>query len=466
MRNLNPKNLINSPKKLLPPRDVFSSKFGILAAAAGSAIGLGNVWKFPYITGVYGGGAFFLVYLFFILLIGIPVMLSEFTIGRTAKRNAYGAFKRLAPRSPWYMVGLMGVVSAFVILSFYSAVAGWTLEYIFHSVFNDLSGKSPEQLELVFDQFTSSVYRPIFWQLLFMVVTATIVMAGIKKGIEKYAKILMPLLLVLIIVLDIRAITLPGAMKGLSFLFNPDFSKLTSEGILSALGHAFFSLSLGMGTLITYGSYINDDDHLGNTALEVSIADTIIAVLAGIAIFPAVFAFGIEPSSGPGLIFITLPNIFQQIPGGQIFSIIFFILLAIAALTSSISVMEVVVAYFSEELNLKRKNATILAAISISFVGVLCSLSLRFPDLKLFNLNIFDFLDFTASNILLPLGGLFIAVFTGWVYGKKRMKMRVTNEDRIKAPYFSFYIFFIKFLAPIGITIVFLHGLGILDFIF
>ncbi len=392
-------------------------------------------------------------------------MLSEFTIGRSARRNAFGSFKRLAPGSPWYLIGLMGVVSAFTILSFYSAVAGWTLEYIFHAINDNFADKTPGQLENLFNTFTHGIFRPIIWQFIFMVLTAWIVMAGIKDGIERYAKILMPLLLVLIIILDIRAVTLPGASKGLAFLFKPDFSKLTTEGILSALGHAFFSLSLGMGTLITYGSYINKKDNLANTAVEVSAADTIIAVLAGIAIFPAVFAFGIEPSSGPGLIFITLPNIFEQMAGGYVFSILFFMLLGIAALTSAISVLEVVVAYFSEELNMKRRQATIVASLLIFSLGVLCSLSIsKFTDITLFGLNIFDFLDFASANILLPLGGLFIATFMGWVYGRKRVWKRITNEGELKAKYFPFYFFLIRFVAPLAITIVFLQGLGLLPF--
>jgi len=320
-------------------RDNFGSKIGVIAAATGSAIGLGNIWKFPYITGVYGGGAFLFVYLGFILAIGLPIMLSEFVIGRKSGRNAFGAFKTLAPKTPWKYVGLMGVAAAFMILAFYGVIAGWSVEYVLKAFTNDFQSKSPQELQSMFTTFQESTFKPVFFQLTFMLATGAIVMIGIKKGIEKYAKILMPILLVIIIILDIKALTLDGAEQGMRFLFYPDFSKLTAEGVLSALGHAFFTLSLGMGTIITYGSYIKKDNNLINTAIQVTVADTVIALLAGIAIFPAVFAFGIEEASGPGLVFITLPNVFELMPGGNFFAILFFVLLTIAALTSSISTL-------------------------------------------------------------------------------------------------------------------------------
>src|SRR6056297_1517124 len=433
-------------------RDSFGTKFGVIAAAAGSAVGLGNIWRFPYVAGENGGGAFILIYLLFIIAIGIPVMLSEFTIGRRAKRNAFGSFKRLAPNTYWYLIGLLGVVAAFVILSFYSTVAGWTLEYIYLSFSNAFAEKSPDQLTTMFETFKAGTFRPILWQLIFMVLTAWIVIAGVKKGIEKYAKILMPILLLLIIVLDIRAITLPGSSEGLNFLFRPDFSKLDTNSILEALGQAFFSLSIGMGTLITYGSYINKKQHLTSTAVNVSIADTLIAILAGVAIFPAVFAFGIEPNAGPDLIFRTLPNIFQQMPGGYFFSLIFFILLGVAALTSSISVLEVVVAYFVEELGILRKRATIVAAASITVLGVLSTMSWgAMGDVRIFDFNVFEFLDFTASSVFLPIGGVFIVVFLGWYLGKNHIKDEVTSDGLYKAKLINLFVFIIKFLAPIAI---------------
>lgn len=446
-----------------PNRDVFASKLGVVAAAAGSAVGLGNIWKFPYITGVYGGAAFLFVYLGFILAIGLPVMLSEFIIGRRSRSNAFGSFKKLAPGTSWKMVGLLGVGAAFMILAFYGVVAGWSMEYIIKAVSNGFASKSPEQLGNVFVEFIESPVKPLVLQVVFMVLTGAIVIIGVKDGIEKYAKILMPILVLLIIVLDVRAVTLKGAGEGLRFLFHPDFSKLTGEGVLSALGHAFFSLSLGMGTLITYGSYINNRNNLVKTAIQVTAADTIIALLAGIAIFPAVFAFGIEPSSGPGLVFITLPNVFLQMPGGGLFSILFFLLLTVAALTSSISILEVVVAYFLEELNMKRKSATLLATILITIVGVMCSLSMGVgKEYKLFGLNFFDLLDWISANMLLPLGGLFISLFIGWYLGRKVVRDEVDKGGSMSDVFMPIFMFLVKIVAPVAIAVVFLSGLGLI----
>jgi NSS family neurotransmitter:Na+ symporter len=448
-----------------PGRDVFSSKIGVIAAAAGSAVGLGNIWKFPYITGVYGGAAFLFVYLGFILAIGLPVMLSEFIIGRNSRRNPFGAFKRIAPGTSWKLVGFLGVGAAFMILSFYGVVAGWSIDYVFKALTDAFAAKSPDELNGMFSSFIESPLKPVGFQLFFMLSTAAIVIIGIADGIEKYAKILMPLLIVIIIVLDIRAVSLKGAMEGLEFLFYPDFSKLTGEGVLSALGHAFFSLSLGMGTLITYGSYIDNRNNLVSTAIQVTAADTIIALLAGIAIFPAVFAFGIEPSSGPGLVFITLPNVFQQMPGGFIFSILFFLLLTVAALTSSISILEVVVAYFSEELKMKRKAATILATSLIAILGLICSLSMGIlKPFTLFGLNVFDLVDWISANMLLPLGGLFISLFIGWYFKSKKVVAEVSKGGSISSGFLAVFMFLVKFIAPLAIAIVFLHGLGLLSF--
>lgn len=446
-------------------RDSFGSKIGVIAATAGSAIGLGNIWRFPYVTGENGGGAFLFVYLVFILAIGIPVMLSEFVIGRSAQLNPYGAFKKLAPGRPWFLIGIMGVGAAFMILAFYASVAGWTLEYIFQSVKNGFTGKSPDELSTMFDEFRQDSLRPVIWFLVFMGLTAWIVISGVRKGIEKYTKILMPILLVILVVLCIRAVTLPGAGAGLSFLFKPDFSKINAETILKALGQAFFSLSIGMGTLITYGSYINKNHNLATTAVSVSFADTLIAILAGIAIFPAVFAFGIDPGAEEGLVFITLPTIFQQMPGGYYFSLLFFVLLAVAALTSTISVLEVVVAYFVEELKMTRKKATIFATLSISVLGIVAAGSWGwFENFTLFGSNIFGLLNFTSANILLPLGGFFIVSFIGWYFGKGKTRREAGNKGALKARYLPAYMFIVKFIAPIAIALVFLNGLGIVKF--
>ncbi len=452
-----------------PARENFTSRFGVIAAAAGSAIGLGNIWRFPYVAGENGGGAFLLVYLIFIGAIGIPVMMSEFVIGRRAQLNPVGAFKKLAPGRPWYFVGLMGVAAAFMILAFYASVAGWTLEYIYQSLIKGFDGKNTQELGAMFDSFRSGSFRPLVWFLIFMVLTALIVSYGIKNGIEKYVKILMPVLLVLLIALCIRAITLPGSAEGLTFLFKPDFSIFSSFSksaniILQALGQAFFSLSIGMGTLITYGSYIQRKENLGNTAVTVALADTFIAILAGIAIFPAVFAFGINAGEGEDLVFKTLPNIFQQMTGGYFFSLFFFVLLGVAALTSTISVLEVVVAYFVEQLKMKRKHATIIATFSISILGFFTSTSWGWSkNIRVFDQNPFGLLDYTAANILLPLGGLLIVAFVGWFLGREKTADELRSGNRYPVAYLTLFLFLVRFVAPIAIALIFLNGLGILN---
>lgn len=451
-----------SEKGITPSRGSFASRFGIIAAAAGSAIGLGNIWRFPYLTGQNGGAAFLLVYLLFIIGIGIPVMLSEFVLGRATQRNPVGAFKMLEPGKPWFLVGFMGVLAAFVILAFYGAVAGWTMEYLANSVTNAFSGKTTEEIATMFDTFLAHGYRPVFWQLFFMFLTALIVWAGVEKGIEKYAKVLTPMLLVIVLLLDFKALTLEGGTPGLQFLFSPDFSKLSSNSILEALGQAFFSLSIGMGTLITYGSYIRKSENLPKSAVIVSFSDTLVAVLAGVAIFPAVFAFGIAPGSGPELVFKTLPMIFQQMTGGMVFAALFFILLLVAALTSSISILEVVVVYAMEELRWGRKKATLIATLVVSFFGVICALSWsKTASWIIFDKNVFDLFDFAASNILLPLGGLFIVIYLGWFYGKGRVWREISNRGTLSARFLHVYMFVVKYVAPVAIAAVFLHGFGV-----
>ncbi len=444
-------------------RDSFSSKFGVIAAAAGSAIGLGNIWKFPYIAGENGGGVFLIVYLVFILLIGIPVMMSEFIIGRRAQQNVFGAFRSLSKSGFWKIIGVMGVLAAFFILSFYGTVAGWTIEFLYLAITDSFADKNTEQISEMFTSFSTSTYKPVILQIVFMALTALIVIGGIRKGIEKYTKILMPLLILIILYLDIKAISLPGGGEGLRFLFQPDFSKLTPNLFIDALGHAFFTLSLGMGVLMTYASYFQKDTDLTKTSFNVAMADTIIALLAGIAIFPAVFAFNTEPSAGPGLVFVSLPNIFQQMAGGYVFSILFFLLLAVAALTSSISILEVVVAYLSEERKMSRKKATIFSASAITVTGILCTLS--FGPLKeflIFGHNFFDILDKTASNILLPLGGMLISIFIGWKLDKQIITDELSNYGTVRIISIKLFLFLVRYLAPASIFIVFLHGIGVI----
>ncbi|HYW94629.1 MAG TPA: sodium-dependent transporter [Bacteroidales bacterium] len=436
-------------------RDSFTSKFGVIAAAAGSAIGLGNIWRFPYVAGENGGAAFLFVYLTCVVIIGVPVMMSEFVIGRSAQRNPYGSFRMLAPGKPWYLVGLMGVVAAFMILAFYTVVAGWTLEYIYQSFTGNLVGKSTIQLKEMFNSFRHDSVRPVLWFVIFMGFTGWIVIAGIKNGIEKYTKVLMPMLFVMLIGMAVYVLTFEGSSKGLHFLFNPDFSKITPEVILEALGQAFFSLSIGMGTLITYGSYIKKSDNLGSTAISVAGADTFIAILAGMAIFPAIYAFAdvehlqVSQITDEGLVFITLPNILINMPGGTVFSTLFFILLGVAALTSTISVLEVIVAYFVEELGLVRRRATVLATASVSVLGIL----------SVFFAGVFGFLNFTTANILLPVGGFFIVIFIGWYYGSKKTREELSNSGKLKSRYVPAFMFIVRFIAPIAIVIVFAYGI-------
>jgi NSS family neurotransmitter:Na+ symporter len=447
-----------------PKRDSFGSKLGIIAASAGAAIGLGNIWRFPYVAGENGGGAFLVIYIGFIVVIGLPIMLSEFIIGRRAQKNVFGAFRSLKPNQSWHLFGLWCVAAAFMILSYYSAIAGWTLEYIYQSLADGFDGKSTAQLSEMFTGFQQSGTRPIMWQMIFMFLTAFIVYRGIKNGIEKYTRVLMPLLLLIIIIICIRSVTLPGAEKGLSFLFYPDFSKLTPMVILEALGQAAFSLSIGMGAVITYGSYVKKTDNLPNSAYAITAADTLIAILAGIAIFPAVFAFNIAPDEGEALIFVTLPNIFEAMPGGYFWAIIFFMLLAIAALTSTIAVLEIVVSFVTEELKLSRKKATVYSALAIAVIGVFVTLSQGPMDqLTIFDMNLLQLFDHLTGNIVLPLGAIVIAVFAGWALGRKNVRDELLNAGALRGRFFGVFMFIIKFLAPIAIAIIFLNGIGLID---
>ena len=441
-------------------RDGFGSKLGIIAAAAGSAIGLGNIYRFPCELGNNGGAAFLLVYLAVVIFLGIPVMLSELIIGRRSQSNAVGAFKKLAPKSGWPIVGYLGVLCGFIIFAFYSTVSGWTLEYIVKAVSDSFVDKDLATIEKDFADFHNMGWRNVMWQAVFIFMTGFVVFKGVKNGIEKYAKVLMPLLFVILVVLGVRSVTLPGATEGLAFLFKPDFSKLTSDVLISALGQGFFSLSLGMGVLITYGSYVKKSDNLTSTAFSVVFADTVIALLAGIVIFPAAFAFGMNPEAGMGLVFNTIPMIFNQMVGGYLFCVVFFVLLAIAALTSTISLLEVVVAYISEQLHIKRRWATVFACVITLLVGSFASFSLKEnTPFIIAGRTVFDAMDFVSSNIMLPIGGLLIVIFAGWKLGKSEFFAEVTNEGTLKSPLKTLIYFIVRYLAPLAIMVVFVSGL-------
>lgn len=444
-------------------RDSFGSKFGAIAALAGSAVGLGNIWKFPYEAGNNGGGAFLIIYIFFTLAIGLPIMLSEFALGRRGQQNAFGTFKTLAPGSKWYLFGLLSIIAAAFILSFYGTVSGWTLEYVWLAISGSFHHQTAEGIRETFNTFISHPYKAVIWQISFMVITGAIIVAGVKKGIERYTKMMMPVLFVIVVLLGIRASTLPGATEGLKFLFYPDFSKLTGQSILSALGQAFFSLSLGMGVLLTYASYIRKTENLAHISLQVITTDTLVAILSGIAILPAVFSFGIDPQAGPGLVFLTLPQVFQSMPLGYFWAILFFILLTFAALTSAISLMEVVVAYLVEEKKMSRLKATITTTSSIGLLGIFCTLSFGpLQNIRFFGLSIFDTFDFVSSNILLPLGGILICIFAGWRLDKSILYNEISNEGRLKFKFFKLYAFILKYVAPICIFLILLNSMGVL----
>ena len=443
----------------------FGSKIGAILAAAGSAVGLGNIWRFPYEAGNHGGAAFILVYLACVFMLGMPIMIAEFTVGRRAKASTGKAFGILAPGTQWKWLGRLGVLSGLLILGYYSVVAGWTLEYIITSLSNGFAGKGPEDYVAIFQNFSQDPVRPIVWCLVFLFLTHFVIVKGVKDGIEKSSKVLMPVLFILILVLAVCSMSLPDASKGLEFLLKPDFSKVNADVFLGAMGQAFFSLSLGMGCLSTYASYFGSDTQMGKTALSVGVIDTMVAILAGLIIFPAAFSVGIQPDAGPSLIFITLPNVFQQAFGGvpflaMIFSLMFYVLLALAALTSTISLHEVVTAYLNEQFGMSRGRAAVWVTGFCVVTGVLSSLSLGVWNDKFFGLGFFDLLDFVTAKLMLPLSGLLVSLFVGWYLKRSLSYEELTNYGLQQAPYFPIYMFILRYLAPIAIVLIFVNELG------
>lgn len=446
----------NSPQS--SNRGQWGSHFGFILAATGSAIGLGNIWKFPYITGDYGGGAFVLVYLGCVVIVGLPLMVAELMIGRSTQCNPVGAFQKLhKPNSLWASTGWLGVASGFLILSFYSVIAGWSLAYIFKSIAG-FSGTT-ESIQAQFGELAGSTGTSIFWHTIFMMLTIGIVLGGVKDGIERWSKILMPSLFLILLGLMLYGLFwTEGGMKALHFLFYPDFSKLTADAILSALGHAFFTLSLGMGAMITYGSYMRSDEPIMKSAIIISFLDTLIALMAGVAIFSLVFHYGMSPGQGPGLIFSTLPVLFAET--GPWISVPFFILLAFAALTSAISLLEVVVSYFVDQRGWKRASATLIWGSLIYFVGILAaagSIKFGFGDNQK---SFLDWADLATTNYMLPIGGFLTCLFTAWI-----MKDKVrTFQFGSSGPLYAALIFVIKFITPVAVFLVILHGLKLLPF--
>lgn len=466
MNELN--NKLTSPDK---NRETFSSGLAIFFATLGSAVGLGNIWKFPYLVGENGGGAFVLIYLISILLVGIPIMVSEFYIGRKTRSNAVTAFTKLKASPFWKIIGYMGVLSSLFIMFFYSTVGGWVYSYVFKALKGDflvLKNISVENAtEVVGREFAATVggaYSPIIWQGIVLLVVSFILIAGVKNGIEKITKTLMPVLFVLLVVCSIRALTLSGAKEGLNFIFKVDFSKINSSVILSALGLAFFKLSLGMGTMITYGSYFTNDNNMLHTSVKVALSDTLVSGLAGIAIFPVVFTFGLAPDSGPGLLFNTIPLVFSKIPFGNILLIAFFILSSIAATTAMISMVEVPVAFMSEEWNIKRKHSVIIISIIILLVGALTVHPTSiFGNIIIFGKSFFDLFDFISSNILLPMGGLLIAIFVGYFTNKGNLLDELSNNHSLdNSKTITLYYFVLRYISPVLLLIVFLNSIGVI----
>ena len=446
----------------------FGSKIGAILAAAGSAVGLGNIWRFPYETGNHGGAAFILIYLACVLVLGMPIMMAEFTVGRHSKASTGKAYSVLAPGTHWKWLGYLGVLAGFLILGYYSVVAGWTLEYILEAGTNEFANKRPDDFILAFEAFSQDPVRPLIWLVVFLLLTHFVIVKGVKDGIEKSSKILMPVLFILIILHAVCSLSLPNAEKGLEFLLKPDFSKVTGDVFLGAMGQAFFSLSLGMGCLSTYASYFGKETKLGNTALSVGVIDTFVAVLAGVIIFPAAFSVGIQPDAGPSLIFITLPNVFQQAFSGipflaYVFSVLFYVLLALAALTSTISLHEVVTAFLHEEFAFTRGRAAKMVTFGCILIGALSSLSLGvMQKYTLFDKGFFDLLDFVTAKIMLPLGGMLVCIFVGWYLKRSVSYAELTNEGTLKAGFFNVYIFILRFIAPIGIALIFINELGLI----
>ena len=453
-------------------KDHFGSQLGVILASAGSAVGLGNIWRFPTEVGRGGGAAFILIYLGFIFLVAMPVMLSEFVIGRSARSNAIGAFQKLAPGKPWIAAGIMGVLGGFLVLSFYSVVAGWTLHYLVQSALGRLMDNGQVTMDngqmdfaAVFVDFVSNPWRPIAYLAAFMLLTHLVVVRGIRHGIERYSKLMMPMLLAIIVLLVAFSLTMPGAAEGVRFLLQPDLSKVTPEVVLGAMGQAFFSLSVGIGCLITYSSYFNSETRLVKSAMNVCIIDTMVAVLSGFIIFPTVFSVGLAPDAGPGLVFITLPNVFALTFGGMpiagyLFSLLFYVLLLLAALTSSISMHEICTAFISEHFGRSRRlSATIVTVICLT-LGACCSLSFGpWQELTVFGRGFFDLFDYTVTKFLMPLGGLLMTFFVGWYLDRQLVERQLTNDGSIRVRLLRPLLVLIRWVAPIGILIIFLNEL-------
>ena len=440
----------------------FSSKLGVILATAGSAVGLGNVWRFPYMAGENGGAVFIIIYVACILLLGIPCMISEFIIGRHGQANTARAYRKLAGGSPWSVIGYMGVLTGFLITGYYAVVAGWCLQYIWASLIGHLQG-DPAYFQTYFAEFSGHPVKPIFWTIIMLGITYLIIEHGVRDGIERASKMLMPTLFFLLIIIVGASCMLPGAEKGIEFLFKPDFTAINSDVFLAALGQAFYSISLAMGCICTYASYFSRQTNLTKSAIQIGVIDSLVAVLAGLMIFPAAFSVGVNPDSGPSLIFITLPNVFQQAFAqmpvvGYVIAVLFFLLLSLAALTSLISLHEVSTAFIHEEMHITRKRAAVIVTVLTCVIGAFCSLSLGATDeLILFGRPLFDWFDFITGQIFLPVVGFLTCIFIGWFVPHKIVRDEFTNWGTLRGRFFHLFLFLVKYVCPICILFIFLH---------
>ena len=421
----------------------FATRMGAIAATVGSAVGLGNIWRFPYQAGENGGGAYILVYLICVLLLGIPIMMSEFVIGRSTHKSMKGAVEELTPGSPFKLFAYIGVLGGLLICGYYCVVCGWVIEYLWSSASGNLLGHTPEEYSNIFSTFVSSPWRCVMWTLLFLILNFLVLNRGVEKGIERIASFMMPLLFLLLIVFCVNSLLLPDSDDGMSFLFEVDFDDLGWKGVVDAMGQAFMSLSLGVTCLITYSSYFKDDSNLMKDAVTISGLDTLVAILAGIVIFPAVFSFGLEPNAGPKLIFEILPTIFQQMPGGTIWATLFFLLLFFASITSTISLSEIPITFLIDEYKISRVKAIAITAVLMTIIAVLSALSFStLSDVKLLGRNLFDFLDFVGPNFFMLLGGLVTAIYVGWVLKKDVIHEQLTNGGKHRSRFVRPYIIF------------------------
>lgn len=464
MTTQNPSSADGKGKSQAVGRGSFGGKLGIVLATAGSAVGLGNVWRFPYMMGENGGAAFLFIYMLFVFLLGVPAMVAEFVVGRHGQSSAVRAYSRISGNKAWGMVGMMGNVASTVILGFYAVVAGWCLNYLWCAICGTINVGTSEAAQY-FSSFSSDMSSPVGWAMVFLLITHSVVSAGVEKGIERAAKSLMPILIMLLLVLVVASCMLPGAMQGVEFMLRPDFSKVTSRTLLDAMGQAFFSLSLGTACLCTYASYFKRDTNLVTTSREIALLDTGIAILSGLIIFPAAAAVGVNADSGPGLIFITLPAVFQQAFSptvGYVASIMFYALLSLAALTSTISMHEITTSYIHERFSLPRRSAAWAVTVVCMVLAMLSSLSCGAMRIELAGMSFLDFSDFVTGQFLLPLGGMLTCICVGWFVDTKLVQDEFTNGGAVCRRLFPWWLFLIRFVCPVCIAAIFLHQFGLL----